>query len=141
MKILVAIPSSENPDLLANTTLRWAARAGFNLRIFIPDEEQRESYVKSIDDANYDYFLDIPEEAIVSIITPLDYAQEHNFDLLVTLPDSLYDWDKENTLGTDKTVIDYAEAIGAARVLFGQQPELKEHEFGNGAIMTRVKKV
>jgi hypothetical protein len=39
MKILVAIKSTGKPEECAHTTFRWAARAGFDIRIFVPKKE------------------------------------------------------------------------------------------------------
>lgn len=75
MKILVAIESDKNAEQLAHTTLRWAARAGFDLRVFVPDNRQSKKYKKFLDEYNYYYWGSIDEErAIVAKQKPTEYA-------------------------------------------------------------------
>ncbi len=138
MKVLIAIQSSKNAEDMANKTLRWAARAGFNLRVFIPDASELEEYTNAIEDANHNYYLDVPAGVVVIQQEPLDYAEGHGFDLLVLLPDDLYYWHKDTKLGDDKTVVDYAEDIGKARVAIGKDSSMQEYVFENGAKMVRV---
>lgn len=139
MKILVAIQSSENADMLAHTTLRWAGRAGYNMRIFIPDDSQREDYEAALLEANHEYYLDIPESVIEIGKDPVQYAKDNQYDLVVFLPEGLSEWNKENKLGLDKTVIDYAEDVGRARSTIGKDKRRQKVDFGNGAVMKRIK--
>lgn len=139
MKILVAIQSSKRAEEMAHTTLRWAARAGFNLRIFIPDNRQRKAYEKYVDDANYHYYFNIPPSVIVAENkegTPMEYAKREGYDLLVLLPDNLLDY---NTVAEDdKTFIEYAEDVAKARVELGMKPDLEQVDLKNDCVMLRV---
>lgn len=136
MKILVAIESSENPKKLSRSTLRWAARGGFNMRIFIPDDSQLEEYRAAINNANYMWYLDLPPTVVVSKITPEELAFQENFDLILYLPDNLHKWHPHHN--HDRNVIDYAADVGKARLLFRNDDNKFNHEFGNGALMERV---
>ena len=142
MKILVAIESTKRAEEMAHTTLRWAARAGFNLRIFIPTNRERKTYEKYVDDANYHYYYSIPPSVIIAKSkegTPMEYAKANGFDLLVTLPDNLLDYKTERD--DDKTFIEYAEDVAKARVKFGNEPDLMELalEQNNDCVMERVR--
>lgn len=123
MKILAAIKSSKNAEEMAHTTLRWAARAGFDLRIFVPDKRQLKKYKKYLDEYNYYYWGNIDEErSIVTGQEPMDYARENGYALLITLPDNLLDYSVERN--DDQTFIDYAEDVAKLRVEFGNNPAL-----------------
>lgn len=136
MKILVAIQSDNNAYEMAHTTLRWAARAGFNLRVFIPDESQLAEYENAIDDCNYSYYFNIPNSVIVVNEEPIVFAKRNGFDLLIILPDNLLDWRTIND--DDKTFIEYAEDIAKARVQFGKVKGLASIKFDNGASIMRL---
>lgn len=124
MKILTAIESSKRAEEMAHTTFRWAARAGFDIRIFIPDRRQLKKYQAAVDDANYHYYLVGRDET--KIITPkqkpLDYAREHGYDLVILLPDTLLDY--STVENDDKSMVEFAEDAGAARKQFGLNPNL-----------------
>lgn len=127
MKILVAIESTKRAEEMAHTTLRWAARAGFNLRIFIPDNRQRKKYQWAVDDANYHYWFNIPDsviEAKSKVGTPMEYAKREGYDLLVLLPDNLLDYCTVED--DDKSFVEYAEDVAKARVEFGLKPDLEQ---------------
>lgn len=135
MKILAAIQSDKNATIMQDYTLRWAARAGYNMRIFIPDKRQLQKYEKAIEDANYHHYLALPN-TIIETGDPLEYAKKEGYDLLIYLPDNLEYWNKKG--GQDLTHIYYAEDVGKARVLFSNNPKKKSHKFRNGAEMVRV---
>lgn len=139
MKILVAIESDKNAEQLAHTTLRWAARAGFDLRIFIPDRRQLKKYKKFLDEYNYYYWGNIDEErSIVAKADPMEWAKANGYDLLVTLPDNLLDYcTVEND---DATFMEYAEDVAKARVEFGHKPDLESLplERNDRCLMERV---
>ena len=136
MKILIAIESSENPKKLSNSTLRWASRAGFDLRIFIPDDNQLEDYKKAVADANHNWYINVPETAIIVKTTPKQYAKENGYDLLVLLPDDLRKWKRLHS--HDRNVLEFATDIGIARLRFSKKPNKKIEVFSNGALMRRV---
>lgn len=140
MKILVAIESDKNAEQLAHTTLRWAARAGFDLRIFVPDNRQSKKYKKYLDEYNYYYWGNIDEErSIVTKQKPMDYAREHGYDLLVTLPDNLLDYYTEED--DDKTFMEYTEDVAKARVEFGSNEAVmgSKLERNDKCLMERVR--
>ena len=136
MKIFVAIESSENPKTLSTHTLRWAARAGFNMRIFIPDKSQLPSYLQAIEEANHNWYLALPNTVLVVGAEPKDYARQNGFDLLVSLPQDLRKWNPKANHGLN--VLQYAADVGKVRTLFSQQPEKTNHTFPNGAEMVRL---
>lgn len=135
MKILIAIESSNNSKKLANTTLRWAARAGFNMRVFIPDATQLPVYKTALIEANYKWYLDLPD-TVLEVLEPKQFALKKGYDLIVYLPDDMLKWDNKKT--HDLNVIEYAKDLGAARLRFGKSPRMRELWFPNGAIMERV---
>lgn len=137
MKILVAIESSENPKTLARRTLRWAARAGFNMRIFIPDDSQLPEYLAAVKEANYEWYLDLPDSVIVTKITPKQFAKDEGFDLILYLPDDMRKW--KTSLIHEINVLEYARQVGAARLRFSKDPNKKYERFSNGAIMERIR--
>lgn len=136
MKILVAIESSENPKTLAATTLRWAARAGYDIRIFVPDDSQTDEYQHAIDDANYKWYLDLKESIIVSNTRPLDYAHDNGYDLILYLEDSMHKWKRD--INHELNVYEYAKDVGEARMRFNQDSNKDTERFANGAIMERA---
>lgn len=135
MKIFVAIESSNNAKVLANTTLRWAARAGFNMRIFVPSEKQRRIYAAFIEEANHNWYLDLPDDVVVVGKSPKRFAEENGFDLLVRLPDNLRKW--KRWLNYDLNVLHYAADLGKTRIKFAD-PEKKVERFKNGATIERL---
>lgn len=136
MKILVAVQSSENPKTLGRTTLRWAARSGFNMRIFIPDDNQLGPYREALLEANHNWYLDVPPVVLVVGTSPLKFAADEGYDLVVLLPDNLNKWQPKHS--HDRNVIDFAADVGAARAEFAKQPDKKVWRFENGAVMRRV---
>lgn len=135
MKLLVAIQSSENAILLARSTLRWAARAGFNTRVFVP-EAQVEEYVKAIQHANYNWRLDLPPSFIVPDTDPAEFARQEGYGLVLLVPDDLFKWDKK--FNHEEMVYHYAADVGRARILFAEDKKKMIENFDNGACMVRV---
>jgi len=137
MKILVTVRSTNNAKTLRDRTLTWAPRAGYNFRVIIPDESEREAYEAAVQDAAYHHYLDITTSAIVvTQDSPQAYAKAEGYDLLVAIPDDLRAWKRNRN--RDKMIIDFAADIGAARSRMGKEPELKLIDFPNGAIMKRL---
>lgn len=135
MKVLVAIESSENPKTLAKCALRWAARAGFDLRIFIPGQSQLSEYKEAIDEANYNWYLAIPKNALITELTPSEFAKAQNYDLVLHVPDHLRKWDKK--ANHELNPYKFAESVGKARLLFADQ-SITRYVFENGAVMVRA---
>lgn len=136
MKILVAIESSENPKKLARKVLPWASRAGYDMRIFIPHENQLDDYSMALLEANVDQYLDLQDSMLIPKDKPKEYAKANGYDLLLYLPDDLSRWN--DTRIRDKMIIEYAADVGRTRVLFGDKPHKKIYSFPNGAVMYRV---
>lgn len=136
MKILVAIKSNKGAIKLRKNTLVWAARAGYNLRIFIPTPRQLRSYHRMIDQANYDYYLDLIYDVVLVGQNAKEYAKREGYDLLVCLPDDLPRWKKGD--GLDGTVLHYITDIGKKRVEFSKNPSKRVASFSNGVKMYRV---
>ena len=136
MKILVAVISDKNSDNLSNGTMKWAGRAGFNTRLFLPNKRQVKKYLTAIDNLNYDHYLDLPY-TVIETGDPMKYAKKEGYDLLVTLPDNIEFWGKSKN--ADKTVIDYAVSIGRARVWFAFHPKTTIKQLSHNAYMERVK--
>lgn len=136
MKILVAIKSNNNAEMLSRSTLRWASRAGFNMRIFIPNREQLTAYQNAIDSANHEYYLDLNYAMIVVGESPRVFAIRQGYDLLLVLPDSLAEWVEGD--GLDGTVLHYATDVGKARQRYNRGSIKQIKDFGNGAKMVKL---
>lgn len=132
MKILVAITSRKPGNL---NTVRWAARAGFNTRLFIPSPSQKDEYLVAIKDANYKWHLAIPEDFIVADL-PRTYAIANGYDLLVHLRDDMNKW--KFRVNHEMNPLVYAREVGAARVEFSKEPKKRHHQFSNGVVMERL---
>jgi hypothetical protein len=138
MKLLVAIPSS-NPKKLARRTLKWASRAGFEMRIFTDPKISKTKYRNAIDDANYKHRLAVKHSDIVAGKDVLTYAQENDYDLLALVPPDMASWNK--TIDSGKMVIEFHADLGAARKKISEDNTLHEVKFDNGARLVRVVKL
>ena len=137
MKILVAIEGQGlDHKVMGDSTLRWASRAGYDLRIFIKNRQMRK-YLEVLADANYHWYLGIDHTQIITNHKPMPWALEHGYDLLLRLPADLLNWRNRATM--ERQVFLYAEAVGKARLKFAQKPGKRVHRFANGAIMERVR--
>jgi len=138
MKLLVAIPSS-NPKKLAKRTLKWASRAGFDMRIFADPKISKTKYRNAIDDANYQHFLAVKHSDIITDKDVLTYAQDNGYDLLALIPPDLASWNK--TINSGKMVIEFHADLGAARKQISEDVTLNEVRFDNGARLVRIVKL
>lgn len=136
MKILMAI-ESKDPKRLGDHALRWCGRTGFELRVFIPKKRRRAKYEEAILDANYNWYMAIPTDIIVTRTSPKEYAQQHGFDLLLTIPEELFAW-RKGTQFKDSEIWWVRKAVGAARLEFGAKPKMRIKRFANGCIMERL---
>lgn len=134
MKVLVAI-DSRSPKHFGDNALRWASRAGFNLRVFIPHRKQLK-FAAALADANYNWYLGLDESVFV-FGNPREYAKEHGYELLVIIPDFLKSWHKRGFMKPTE-VIDFHAAIGQARLEFSEKPRKKIRRWPNGVIMQRI---
>jgi hypothetical protein len=135
MKLLVAIPSSK-PKELSKKTLLWAPRAGFDLRIFTDPSVKKKKYREAVDEANYQQFLAVRFNQIVTDTDPLTFAQKHGYDLLAILPPNLYRWNE--TRDTDRMVIEFQTDLAQARKEIGSNHMIHQISFENGARIVRV---
>lgn len=138
MKLLCAIKSEGNHLTIADGTLRWAARAGYDLRIFVPKVEL-EPYQEALTDANYNWYLALSKDMLIPDTDPMTYAQVMGYDLLATLPDGMTDWRKRADM--ERQVFLYCEAIGKGRLQFAENPGKRVKHYANGATMERVRKL
>lgn len=140
MKILTTVKSTGRAEEMAHTTFRWAARAGQDIRIFVPKKELK-AYQAAVDDANYHYYLVSRDEKeiVVSIgnQSPMRYARDNGYDLIVELPDNLLDYSEEQN--DDKGVIDFATEVGIARKEISANPKLDRYLLKHGCVVRRVK--
>jgi hypothetical protein len=137
MKLLVAI-QSKKPKQVKDRTLRWAGRAGYDTRIFVP-KGKRGRFILAVQDANYDYYLAVEDSQVIDRQTPMEYAQRHGYDLVLLLPEKLWSWRDDKKFQEDEVVY-YVEDVGAARKEFSTKPGLAQYRFPNGAVMLPVPK-
>lgn len=135
MKILLAI-NVDNPEVANDRSVRWAARTGFDLRIFGKKEEYSK-LVNMVNDTNYHFYVHIKHEQIITKIDIETYAYEHEIDLLVIIPQDLWAWRKGTQFKNNETFV-CREALGKARLEFGQKPGMKIKRFSNGVVMKRL---
>lgn len=135
MKILLAIRST-NPELIADNALRWAARTGFELRIFAPRDDYHK-YVNAVNDANYHWYLAVKHEQIITKYEPHEYAEMYGFDLILYVPEAVKTWRRGHFMKDDEIML-CAEAVGKARAEFGRKPRMRVKKWANGCIMVRV---
>lgn len=136
MKILVAINNPKDAKVLGNTTLSWAPRAGYNMRIFLPDDSKGQEYIEILSHVNYREYLDLHPAMLLVGYDPESYAREHGFDLLLTLPDNLKRWN--NRRNKDRMVIDYVSDVGAARLNMAEAKPGEISNFENGATLKKL---
>jgi hypothetical protein len=136
MKILVAINSTNNAKTLSETTLAWAPRAGFELRIIIPHQNELINYIHAVQDANYNHYVGLDIGQVKIMKDTEEYARSLHCDLLLELPDDLTAWnDEEND---EQMIIDFAADVGAARKRLADRPQDSRVKFKNGAILKRL---
>ena len=133
MKLLVATTAKTTQS--ATMPLAWAGRAGYAVRLFVP-KGKASRYYKVIEDINHDEYLDLKYDMVVDRTDPKNYAEQHGFDLLVTIPNGLKAWKlKAPDYGVGLFVI----AISKARLEFNQNPNKRIKRWANGSVMQRIK--
>lgn len=135
MKILLAINSTD-PVLVVDRALRWCARTGYELRLFIPKGEYTK-YVETVNEVNYHYYVAVTYGQIVSKMTAREYAEQYGFDLILTVPEDLWSWRKGRQFKPEE-IYQCAIAVGKARKQFSEHPKKRIHRFVNGSVMERV---
>lgn len=137
MKILLAITST-NHDIVGDNALRWCGRLGFDIRLFIP-KGKRFKYEDVLLDTNYHWYLDLPPIMLVTRTDAENYAKQHEYDLLLTVPEDLPSWRKDLFLHPEEIAYCH-KSIGNARLEFAQKPKKRIKRWANGCIMKRVEK-
>lgn len=137
MKVLIAIDGSVEPKTLAETTLRWAGRTGFNTRVFIASPTNLAAYEEAVEAANHNWYLNLPKTVIVVETTPLEFAKAEGFDAIVYLPGNMRKWDPNSN--HELNPLRFASSVGDGRVALGKDPLQDVYEFANGVTMERVK--
>lgn len=135
MKILLAI-KIDHPEIANDKAIRWAPRTGFELRIF-GENDMYSKLVNLVNDVNYNWYVHIKHDQIVTKQDVKAYAYEQSIDLLVTIPQSLKAW-RKGTMLHDKETFYCREALGKARLEFGNKPRMRIKRFANGVTMERL---
>lgn len=135
MKILIVI-NSIKPKLVGDRALRWCGRLGKDLIIVVPRNKRRK-YIETIDDANYHYYLALTYDIVITRSDAKSYAIQHDYDLLVTVPEELWSWRKGRQFKENEIAIAY-EALAKARSEFGSKPRKRIKRWVNGVTMERL---
>lgn len=135
MKILIAVPSKGRPDTIFKRTLRWVARTGYDVRVFVEPQEI-ETYREAARDANYQFRLTITDQHFVDIgkndggISYVmsfikDYATNNGYDLVFKMDDDVVRFvGRGKAQPDDNMLIDFATMVGKCRVTFGKYPDV-----------------
>lgn len=134
MKILVSIQSDDVKAV--GETLSWAARAGFNLRLFISNADLKDQFYKMIDELNYEHYLDLQYAMVIAYANPDEFAVNNGFDIHVKLPAGLKRWNKSRI--KERMIIEYAADIGKQRQVMSNDENLQRHVFENETVMVRL---
>lgn len=135
MKLLIAINSADHNNL-ADLALRWCGRLGFNVKVFVP-KAKRYRFINAVAEANYHYYLALPEDIIISRTDAYTYAYQHDYDLLVTIPEGLKAWRKGSQY-KDAEIKNAYMAIAKARLQFHDMPKKRIKRWSNGVKMERL---
>lgn len=136
MKLLMAIESQDNVENIG-TTLAWASRAGYPLRIFIK-ESDHEQYETALAIAAAEHYLFFPANTLVVNDKPKAYAKREGFDLLLRLPDQLPSFSgKTKNINLDEEVLLFCKRMGEWRLLFNKNPLRKTKRY-NDITMERI---
>lgn len=131
MKLLLTVNATTPKK--AKVTLAWAGRLGYEKRLFIP-KGKRFQFRDVIADVNYNNFLDIPLDVIVDRTDPISYADQHNYDLVLILPENMKAWE-DNT--DDEGMESFLRDVSTARVELGSTDK-KLIKWDNGAEMVKL---
>jgi len=135
MKILIVIESKDYSKSISDHALRFVGRLGYSFKLFVP-KTQRHKYRSAIDDANWDWFLNIKYEAIEYKKTVEEYIQTGEYDLLIRLPDDTKV--PENVF--EDSIVKFIYKVGKARLAFSKQPKKRIAKLGTGVYMERLTK-
>lgn len=123
MKILMAVVADGKLTDL-HRTLRWCARAGYDLRVFVSkyEHEQYESEMKTIEMEHYIYF---EPEVLVIDKDPRKYARKHGYDLILNIPEGQPSFSGRKTrIVLDDEVLLFCEKVGLWRKRLGNNKKL-----------------
>lgn len=136
MKILVACKTEDYKNI-GDNILRWAARAGYEFRLFVPYAKHKR-FEKAIKDVNWDYYMALGASETLVFRDDLEgYAKEKGFDLLVTIPDTIKSWSEKSWMQPEEMVV-YVKAVGSARKAFSENPKKRSKTWPNGVTMKRI---
>lgn len=135
MRILLAIESTK-PKVVGDAALRWAGALGYDVAVFAP-RHKRKKYLEMIADVNYNWYLALEPNIIVTKETPQMYAALNGYDLIVMIPEEMESWRKGARFHKNEVNHAYAP-IGNARGEFSRHPKKRIHRFHNGVVMERV---
>lgn len=110
---------------------------GFDLKVFV-GRGKKSQFSDVINEVNYQYYLNLKKDTIISRYTAEEYARQCKYDLLLTIPEDLESWRLSRRFKDDEINIAYT-AISKARGEFSRKPRKRIKRWANGAIMTRVK--
>ena len=134
MKLLLAIEATKPKEL--EKALRWCGRLGYELRVFAA-KGKRKRFLDIFEDCNYHWYLALTHDQLITRTDSQTYAKQHDFDLMVTVPQGLEQWRKRSFLKPDE-LKHPVKAIGEARIEFGKKPRMRVKRFANGSVMRRV---
>lgn len=135
MKLLIAIPSKGRTDTIFKRTLRWVARTGYDVRVFVEPQEI-EQYREVARDANYQHYLDIHDNQFIDIGKNgrglgyakgfiKKYAQEYNYDLVFKMDDDVLRFSgRGKNKSDDDMLYDFVKMVGKCRLTFGRYPDV-----------------
>lgn len=141
MKLLVAIPSKGRPEKIYKDTMRWVARTGFDVRVFV-EPQDLEAYKTAAKTGNIDNYTDVRPENFVSIGENdkglgfamgfiKQYALDGGYDLVFKLDDDIRRFNNRGRNRTDDLMIlSFCQMVGQCRVAFGKYPDLAAVGFG-----------
>jgi hypothetical protein len=134
-KLLIAV-ECQRPKDTADNTMRWVSRGGFPYYFFVP-KGKRKKFLDQLEDNNYHYYLAMGPDRIVTRTSAAEYAKQHDYDLMLTIPSDLHSW-RKGTAFKPKEIYHFAKAIHNARGQFVKHPGKQIIRFENGAVMERV---
>ena len=113
MKLITIVKSKNRPKTFAKTSLKYISRAGYDYRIYVK-RGQYQRYLEAIADAEYKYYLYVPEENIKKggIKIPKKY------DLALYVPDNLKGFN-------DNKLLEFCREVNRMRSEFGKDKSMK----------------
>lgn len=135
MKLLIAIPSKGRSKTIFKHTLRWVARTGYDVKVFVEPQEIEE-YRTNATVANGEYYLDLTDESFVDIGKNdaglshakqfiKDYATKNGYALVFKMDDDVMRFNaRGRNKRDDDMIIDFCGMVGQCRVAFGKYPDV-----------------